>query len=130
MNDADIGSAARSLVVAWLTWHEEIDRRERSSELEGRVEGHRIVNGGQVDADGSWEITDAETGELLAQGVGHESFDGEWQDSWMHIDAIGGEAQRAAREPEGNFGLPSGLAKVLTDWVVDRPDEALQFIQS
>jgi hypothetical protein len=126
MNNGDIGHAVRELVVAWLGWHEQVERRERTAELADRVEGYRVVDGGQVDPDGSWEVTDAETGELLARGVGLESFDAAWQDSWTHIDAISSDAHRATQEPKGDFGLPPGLAKALVDWVVDRPNEARQ----
>lgn len=52
MKDGDIGHAVRELVVAWLAWHEQVDRRERTAELADRVEGYRVVDGGQVDPDG------------------------------------------------------------------------------
>jgi hypothetical protein len=130
VNDGDIGSAVRRLVVAWLEWHEEIDRRQRGMELEDRVEGWRVVDGGQIDTEGSWEITDAETGELLARGDGLESFDAAWQDGWVHIDRIGDEAHRSSQEPSDDFGLPPGLTRALVDWVVDRPDEARRVIET
>lgn len=124
MEDSDLGRAVRDLVAAWLEWHDQLDRHERHADIAERVEGYRIVAGGQTDSDGSWEIVDAETREILASDVGLESYDGAWQDSWVHIDALGREAHDAVPDPAGDFGLPAGLAGTLRDWVVDRPEEA------
>jgi hypothetical protein len=120
----------RELVVAWLGWHDEIDKHERTAELTDRVDGYRIVGGGQADPDGSWELTDVETGERLTRGIGLESFNAAWQGSWTHIDAIGRDAHQVALEPDGDFGLPRGLAHALREWVVDQPDEARQVISA
>ena len=128
MDDAEIGACVRRLITAWLDWHTGVDRRERAAELVDRVEGYRIVDGGQIDRDGTWEITDAETGELLARGTGLKSFDEAWQDSWAHVDSIGDRAHQDAEEPGGDFGLPPGLASAIRDWVVDQPDEARQVL--
>jgi hypothetical protein len=73
VKDGEIGAAVRELVVAWLMWHRELDQRQRARELQDRVDGYRVVDGGQTSGDGSREITDAESGELLAQGRGLKS---------------------------------------------------------
>lgn len=124
MKDSELGRAVRDLTSAWLEWHDQLNRHERHAELAERVEGYRIVDGGQTDSDGSWEIVDAETREALAHGIGRESYDAAWQDSWFHVDALGREANEAVPDPAGDFGLPAGLAHVLREWVVDRPGEA------
>ncbi|MEX2255264.1 MAG: hypothetical protein WEC34_07495 [Acidimicrobiia bacterium] len=129
MEDGEIGNGVRKLVVAWLMWHRELDQRERARELRDRVEGYRVVDGEQTNSDGSWEITDAETGELLAKGVGIKTFDAVWQESWVHTDAIGSEAHDASQQPTGDFGLPHGMAQALEAWVVDQPDEALLILE-
>lgn len=130
MDDGDIGRAVRRLVTAWLEWQKEVDRHERGTELKDRVEGYRVVAGGQTGSNGSWEITDAETGERLARGVGLESLDATWQSGWVHIDTIADEAYRSSPEPNGDFGLPPGMARALVDWVVDRPHEARQVLET
>lgn len=92
------------------------------------MQGHRMVNGGQTGGGGdepaTWEVTDAETGELLAEGVGEESFDAAWQSNWVHADAISRSVSGAVAEPTGDFGLPPGLANALEEWVIERPEEA------
>ena len=128
VNKANLGDAVRELVAAWLAWHESIDRRARVSELESRVEGFRVVDGGQVDANGAWEITDAASGEVLATGPDLATYGAAWQDSWIHADDISVNAHHLAHEPKGDFGLPVGMAKALIAWVVDQPDEARQVI--
>lgn len=124
MGDQEVGHAVRELITAWLAWHEQLDRHERTTELSDRVAGYRVVSGCQTGAGGSWEITDAENGELLASGVGIDSFHAAWQESWTHEDAIGRDANAATPDPAEDFGLPAGLAGALREWVVDHPDEA------
>lgn len=130
MRDQEIGRALQGLVGGWLAWHKEMDRRERAAELTDLLGGYRVVNGGQTDSDGSWEVTDAATGEVLARGVGREPYDAAWQDSWAHVDAISDGARAAVPEPDGDFGLPEGLARALRDWVVDCPDEAREVLSN
>lgn len=129
MDDSEIGERVRQLVVAWLGWLRERDQRERARELMDRVEGYRVVDGGQTSRDGSWEITDAETGELLASGVGLETFDSAWLDSWVHVDAIARDAHGELDEPSDRFGLPPGMVSALTDWIVEHPDEGSEILK-
>jgi hypothetical protein len=129
VNDGTIGRAVRQLTGAWLNWREQVKTRERAADLHTRVEGYRVVDGGQTDSDGSWEITDAESGELLARGVGIDSYEDAWQDSWHHVDSIGTEAFDSTPEPDGDSGLPPKLAEALREWVLDQPDEAEGLIE-
>lgn len=98
------------------------------SEITERIKGYRIVTGGQTDSGGSWEVSDVETGELLAEGVGLDSYRAAWQDSWLHEDRIAEDWYAQVDEPTGAYGLPTELAEVLTEWVVDKPHEARQFL--
>ena len=100
MDDAEIGACVRRLITAWLDWHTGVDRRERAAELVDRVEGYRIVDGGQIDRDGTWEITDAETGELLARGTGLKSFD----EAWLFKVASSWSAPEILCNVPSNFG--------------------------
>lgn len=128
MNDEELGTAVRKLLTAWLIWHDLVDRAERHAEIETRVEGYRVVTGGQTGSDGSWEITDAETGEMLAQGVGFDSFEAAWQEGWYHEDVISDEAFEETIEPRGDCGLPAGFAETLRAWAIDRPQEAREVV--
>lgn len=130
MTKSNMTAGMRELISAWLDWHATLDKKSRLAELADRVEGYRVVNGGQVDSAGSWEITDAETGEVLATGRGSDSLDAAWRSEWVHIDRIQGAAFEDTPEPEGDFGLPPGFAQVLSDWVVDKRDEAEELLRS
>jgi len=128
VDDTEIGRGVREVLTAYLAWHDDLDRLERSAEIADVVEGYRVVNGGQVDPDGRWEITDAESGELLASGVGRESFDAAWQANWTHIDSITSNAFDAVSEPTGGFGLPVGFRSALAAWAIDAPAEAREVL--
>lgn len=129
MTHSDITEGMRDLIGAWLAWHSRLDRRSRRAEIEDRIAGYRVVNGGQTESDGSWEIADAESGEVLATGRGHESYAAAWRDEWVHIDQIEGDAFDDTSEPEGDFGLPAGFASMLRDWVVDKRAEAEELLR-
>ncbi|MFF3256990.1 hypothetical protein ACFYWP_39820 [Actinacidiphila glaucinigra] len=84
--------------------------------------GHRIVEGGQEDAD-SWSITDWRTGELLASGTdGLKGYEAAVQrldpdGHWIDMDHISSEAYGDdPKEPEP-VGIPDSLASALQDWI-------------
>lgn len=123
MDDAKLGAAVRATVLAWRGWADAVDAAERAAEVAEVVEGSRVVDGGQIDPDGSWQVTDRETGELLASGVGLDSFQTEWRPEWVHRDALSFDADESVPDPELNVDLPERLVGVLRDWALERPDE-------
>jgi hypothetical protein len=128
MDDRELGAAVRGLTLAWVHWHEATDRRERATDLRERVDGSRVVDGGQVDSDGRWVVTDAESGETLAEGTGYDTYEAAWKPEWIHRDVLSQQAFENVEQPTSSFGLPPRLAEVLVEWAVDSRDEAIAFL--
>lgn len=124
MNDAELGKAIRHLVAAWIEWDSTVESCVRGNEITARVEGYRVVDGGQTGSDDSWEITDAASGEVLATGKGHQSFDEAWRPEWDHIDNSMDAAVTDVDEPKDTFGLPPGFATTIAEFVLNQPEES------
>lgn len=122
--------------VAWLT-HEQ--RKESYSEeiaQSFRASGHRIVNSGQ-DGLWGWEITDDDTGEVIAAKEYDEDTDIDMhreyceasQPHFIHIDFITDMAYETIREPMGH-GLDPHFANDLRDLIWDNPEAVQQVVDS
>ena len=101
---------------------EDVARRARAKE----AEGFRIVDGGQagphVEGLAPWELTDWRTGEVVATGLGLESFQEMFEkERWWHVDSLNYGPVLPASDPGG---LPPGLARALASWAAADPVEA------
>src|SRR5690606_33144645 len=95
-----------------------VDEDVRRVRIRGaEATGYRLIDGGQTgrtaDAQSTWEITDWRTGELLASGIGDDTYDTEVArldptGKWLHIDAIDTDLTEA--DP---VGIPASLANAL-----------------
>lgn len=103
---------------------EEVQGRLRYIEELERA-GHRIVTGGPKGASNdAWEIHDARTGELLAEGSGGpRGYDAAWkrlsQGTWVERDFIGDDDPDTPLPSETvtTAGIPIGLSHALMEWV-------------
>ena len=129
MNNAELGQAIRRLMTAWIEWQSTVEALERGEEINARVDGYRVVNGGQTGSDGSWEITDAASGEILARGTDFQTFEAAWRPEWIQIDNIGDAAMAGVDEPKAIFGLPPRFASVLADFTLTHPDESRSLLE-
>lgn len=123
MDDSELGAAIRQLALSWHEWSAETERAERAAQLAEVVDGSRVVDGGQVDSDGAWEVTDPDTGDVIASGMGIESYEAAWRPEWVHRDSLSFDADEAVPRPDAPAGLPEELVQVLRDWALDNPGE-------
>lgn len=99
-----------------------VDEDVRRVRIRGaEATGYRLIDGGQTgrtaDDQSTWEITDWRTGELLASGIGDDTYDTEAArldpaGKWLHIDAI--DTDLTEVDPAG---IPASLASALQDWI-------------
>ena len=132
MNDAELGKAIRHLVAAWIEWHSTVESSASGEEIAARVEGYRVVSGGQTGSDGSWEITDAASGEVLASGTDCWSgeLDEAWRPEWHHIDNFVDAVVTEVDEPKAaTFGLPPGFASAIEEFALNHPEESRWLIE-
>jgi hypothetical protein len=92
--------------------------RSKLDELERS--GHRIINGGQTDNTGGWDITDWRTGSTIA--TGNDDIDGytaeverlDPHQSWYHIDAV---ADGIPIDSVETAGIPTELGNIIDEWI-------------
>ena len=130
MNDAELGKAIRRLVAAWIEWDSTVESSARGEEIAARVEGYRVVSGGQTGSDGSWEITDAASGEVLTTGKGLQSFEEAWRPEWHDSEPFIDTAVTEVDEPKAaTFGLPPGFASAIKEFALNHPEESRWLIE-
>jgi hypothetical protein len=116
MDDA-VRTHVRNVLQRQLADAEAFDARV----VELRVQGRRIVSGGQTEGD-SWEILDWETGQVIAEG--NDGVDGyettaerlDPDEKWIHIDYVQRYENLDHLEAEG---IPASLAAAIEDWADD-----------
>lgn len=138
MQSAELGEAVLRLIAGVLEEREKDSAREDAKIKALEAEGFRIVDGGQTgppDEDGNeagWQTRDWRTREVLAEGVGWDTYEASGEDNWYHIDNVMSDdftylnAVKALQEASV---LPHSLAFDLADWIENDPDDARQLLE-
>jgi hypothetical protein len=114
--------ALRAVLQALIDRHDELDRAEARLAAEWTAKGYTLVS---VDGrpDGSWEVTDAQSGEVIATGRGGmNGLDRAASDKWINTDVLDDDAWDQVPDPTF-LGLSPRLVADLQTLVSENQDD-------
>jgi hypothetical protein len=121
--------AVREYVTALVNDADAWYDARQAEEARLRAEGYRIVSGGGDHE--QWSIIDYRTREVIAEGSGGPDEYDEATDRLTaegpplyHVDHLGPEDWPDVPVPAG---VPAGLAAALSEWVLNCPEEAVEW---